>query len=284
MYKVAVVTRTKDRPAFLRRAIESIHNQTYKDFIHVIVNDGGDRSEVEGVVAEFGVDVGDKVKLFHRPESSGAPDKIFNESIDRVDSEYVVVHDDDDTWHPEFLERAVKVLDDGAKGVVVRTDKIIEKVASDTIKQVKTERYQPDVKVISLYRQCVDNQMTPIAFLYRRDVYEEIGKYDDSLPVVGDWEFGIRFLMKYDIEFLDPGFALANYHHRNTGDNSFGLHNHRYYFNQVANRYLRQELTEGKIGPGYIISKVRFEQNFISRMVGRLAPRNIVEKLKKKAG
>ena len=41
MTKVAVITRTKDRPIFLKRALLSVSSQTFSDYIHVVVNDGG---------------------------------------------------------------------------------------------------------------------------------------------------------------------------------------------------------------------------------------------------
>lgn len=41
--KVAVITRTKDRGILLERAIKSVHKQTMMDFIHVIINDAGDK-------------------------------------------------------------------------------------------------------------------------------------------------------------------------------------------------------------------------------------------------
>jgi glycosyltransferase involved in cell wall biosynthesis len=45
--KVAVITRTKDRPLLLERAIKSVHNQTFKDYVHIIINDGGDSIALE---------------------------------------------------------------------------------------------------------------------------------------------------------------------------------------------------------------------------------------------
>lgn len=278
--KVAVITRTKDRPVFLVRALESVASQTYGDFVHVIVNDGGNTEEVDKIVALAGHK--DKIRVFHREVSSGAPDTIFNESIDRVDSDYVALHDDDDTWHPDFLARTVAILDGGVNGVVVRTDKVIEAVNGNLVKELKRVQYMPDMSVVSLYRQCIDNQLTPIAFIYRRDIYKEIGRYDSSLPVVGDWEFGLRFLQKYDVEYFDPGFALANYHHRkSTGDNSFAKHNHRKYFTQVANTYLRAELAEGRVGVGHIISKLKYDQDIRHGMIKQLIPKSIIKKLRK---
>lgn len=39
-YRVGIITRTKNRPLLLRRAIQSVANQTYKNYVHIIVNDG----------------------------------------------------------------------------------------------------------------------------------------------------------------------------------------------------------------------------------------------------
>ena len=281
MTKVAIITRTKDRPVFLRRAIESVSAQTAGDYVHVIVNDGGKKDEVQSVIELFSDDIQQKIKLFHRKTPSGAPDTIFNESIDRADSTYVAIHDDDDTWHPEFLERTLHVLDSGKKAVVVRTNRIYETFKDSKIKRIKSEPYMPEMVAVSLYRQCIENQLTPIALIFSRDAYKAIGKFDSSLPVAGDWEFGIRFLKAYDVEFLDPGFALAYYHHRkNISDNSYASHNHRKVFTSVSNKYLREDLKNGSLGLGYIMSKLKYDMDVRHKIIKKIIPKTIIKKLR----
>lgn len=286
MVKIAIITRTKDRSVFLPRAIRSIAEQSFKDYIHVIVNDGGDKAEVERIVNSQSPDVKSKIKLFHRSEPSGAPDTILNESIDRIDSEYVAILDDDDTWQEDFLLQTTKCLDDNnddVGGVVVRTDKVIEKIKDGSIDIIKSERLMPELQAISLYRQFMDNQLMTNAFVFRRTAYEAIGKYDEALPVVADWEFGIRFLQEFEVEFLDPGFALANYHHRvGTKDNSFSKHSHRKYDTLVANRYLRKELKAGYLGSGYIMSDLRYRQDSRNDFIKRIIPSRVLKVIKRK--
>lgn len=284
MVKVAVITRTKNRLVFLERAILSVSAQTYKDMVHVIVNDGGDKDKVEAVIARFDSNITDKIQLFHRSVSSGAPDTIFNESIDRVDSDYFAIHDDDDVWHAQFLEQTVERLESkkALGAVVVRTDKVVEVVQGAHIKETKRQQWMPDVKVINLYRQCIDNQFTPIATLFRRSAYNSVGKFDDTLPVVGDWEFGVRLLQKYDADFIDPGYALAEYHHRVNADNSFATHDHRYYTNLIMNRYLREDLAAGRMGIGYIMSKLKYNQGSMAAFARRVLPSFVANRLKKK--
>lgn len=281
MVKVAVITRTKDRSLFLRRAIDSVARQTYQDYVHVIVNDGGDKTELEKLLDSFDENITKKIKVFHRTTSSNAPDTIFNESIDRVDSEYVAIHDSDDSWHAEFLERCVTVLEAGAMGVCAKMDNVYEKIIDGSIREDKRTAYMPDLRAISLYRQCLDNQVSTIGFMYRRSVYKEIGKYDESLPVVADWEFGIRFLQKYDIEYIDPGYALAFYHRHNKGEDSFALYDHRTYITKVFNKYLREELDRGSFGVGYIMNSLWYEQDMYRSAIKKLLPRKIVNYISK---
>jgi len=290
MNKVAIITRTKDRSLFLRRAIKSVHEQTFPEYVHVIVNDGGNKEAIEELLEEFDQSVCKNIQVFHRDSSSGAPDTIFNESIDRVDSQYFALHDDDDVWHPDFLKCTVEYLDDYTElgAVVVRTDRVDEEVVdTGTLKELKRSRWMPDMKVIDLYRQCIDNQLTPIATLYRRDAYKKVGKFDASLPVVGDWEFGVRLLQHYAVDFLDPGYALASYYHRKyvegaSSSTSFGsgTEKHRYYVNRVMNAYLRQELAEGRLGVGYIMSQLKYDQGQMARLAQSVMPRFVSDKLK----
>lgn len=69
--RVAVITRTKDRPLLLRRAIRSVLDQTFKDWLLVIVNDGGDPANVSVVVDELADELGDQVLVLHHPISMG---------------------------------------------------------------------------------------------------------------------------------------------------------------------------------------------------------------------
>lgn len=287
--KVAVITRTKDRPVFLSRAIESVHKQSLTDFVHVIINDGGDKESVNKIVDVYKDITRDRIKLIHNETSKGM-EAASNKAISSVESVYIAIHDDDDTWHPDFLQKMTDQADSvGSMGVVARTDKVTERLQSDgSIVHKKTEPWMPDVRVINLYRQCIDNQMTPITFLFKREAYEALGGFDESLPVCGDWDFGIRFLQKYDVEFLDPGFALANYHHRSLSQASeggsiyAGNDKHRYWSNFLMNKYLRQELNEGRLGVGYIMSKIRYEQSFMARLVKSVLPDFVARRIKKK--
>lgn len=269
--KVAVITRTKDRPLFLKRAMKSVAAQTMADFVHVILNDGGNQSEVEQIIAQHS----HKIHIIHRETSAGA-DKVLNEAIKSVESQYVAIHDDDDTWHPEFLENMSAKLDEGELCVVATADVVREKIEDNTLVEIERLRWYPDLKEISLYDQYRENYISAGLSMFSRKVYDAIGYYDESLPVAADWDFGIRFLEKYDAYYLKTEQALAFYHHRPdakgvVGNSVFaGRDLHEYHINRLLNLYLRKDMEAGKIGRGYLMSKLKSEQKLSNDLCARL--------------
>lgn len=262
--KVAVITRTKDRGVLLERAIQSVHNQTYKDYVHVIINDAGERSVVDNLVKKYAEIINGRVHVIHNEKSNGM-EAASNKAIKSVSSEYIAIHDDDDSWDTSFLEATIShMLEKKSEGVVVVTDKIDEEIVGTKVITLGQSRWQPWVRSVSLYEQCLDNFATPISFIYTRNMYEKIGGYNEELPVAGDWDFALRFLLISDIDFLISEKPLAFYHHRkNTAginQNSVFKDNgllHEQKLTMISNRYLRDEIKSGKMGIGYFISSQR---------------------------
>lgn len=262
--RVAVVTRTRNRPLFLPRARESVVGQTFRDFVWVIVNDGG-APEIPEREAERARGEGVRTLIVHRPESVGM-EAASNDGIRRVDSEYVVVHDDDDSWEPGFLADAVAVLDrmPDRLGVVCYSTKVIEELRGDDIVELRREPYNDKLRAIYLSDLCEMNRFPPISFLFRRSIFEAVGGFDESLPVLGDWDFNLKVLIQGEVALL-PAF-LANYHWRleaSPGREAYGntvttwLARHAETDCRYRNQKLRQDLVTGRPGLGFLLAMGR---------------------------
>lgn len=272
--KIAIITRTKNRSLLLTRALRSVQAQTYKDFIHVIVNDGGDQKKLESVLNEYHADN----RLVINNEESAGLVKALNKGIRSVDSAYVTILDDDDSWPPERLEKTMASLDGTNNvAVVVKMDLIIEKVQNNVIHFV-SQRLHPESGEgeISLFKQCHKNYLSNAVVTYKRQVYDELNGYDESLEVGEDWDFGIRLLMKYDVAFLRNEKPLAFYHQRPTQKGAEGNSVHADVYQQertinvIRNRYLRNDLKLGRFGIGYIMNYLDHDETEIVRLEGHM--------------
>ncbi len=263
--KVAVITRTKDRGILLERAIQSVHAQTMRDFVHVIYNDAGDRQVVDNLVEKYKDIIDGRVKVVHNDTPNGLV-AALNNGIKAANSEYVAIHDDDDTWDKDFLKKTTEYLDTtDAYGVITVVDIVEETIENGKVIELKRGRGLEPVKgMVSILDQCIANYASTNTFVYRRAVYDEIGYYDEGLKVAEDWDFTLRFLLKHDIHSLVTDEALAFYHHRATASgtelNSIFAENgldFEYHIKGIANHHLRKELKSGKLGLGYLISLMR---------------------------
>ncbi|MCX5616347.1 glycosyltransferase [Bombella sp. TMW 2.2559] len=70
-YRVAVIVRTKNRPLFLARVLESLQRQSFQAFRLYVVNDGGDPDEVFRVMSMYGPRDEDRVVQTDIPQSVG---------------------------------------------------------------------------------------------------------------------------------------------------------------------------------------------------------------------
>lgn len=215
--RAAVIVRTKDRPDFLRRALASITGQTLADWECVIVNDGGDPAAVDELIAALPAEHLARVRAVHH-ESSRGRWVSANAGVLATTAPLLVLHDDDDSWHPEFLARTADYLDarPDRSGVVSRIEIIWERRAGAGFEPVRREIFQERLPVPTLADTLLFNRYVPIGFVYRRDLHAELGLYDERLPVVGDWNFNLKVLARGPLEYLaDEPYA---YWHQREGD------------------------------------------------------------------
>jgi glycosyltransferase involved in cell wall biosynthesis len=255
---VAIITRTKDRPLALARALKSISKQDFNEPLVWVVCDDGVLTSADWIKEEARL-LGINCKYL-KIDSGGRMEVASNAGIKSSESEFVVIHDDDDTWETSFLSQTVDFLREKTNymGVVTLTTQIFEKISHDGIIEKRRTPYNGGLRKVQLAEIAKFNLFPPISFLYKRSVYEKIGLYNENFPVLGDWDFNLRFLLNFDIGVI-PRFD-ANYHWRIGDTKSYGnsvtdsIEKHIEFDAIIRNYYLRQDLLSNKNGLGFLMS------------------------------
>jgi glycosyltransferase involved in cell wall biosynthesis len=259
---VGIVTRTKNRSVLLRRAIESVIHQTYPDWRMVIVNDGGDPGETEFLAGHYAEAAAGRIRIIHNPKSLGM-EGASKVGLEAIDSDLLILHDDDDSWSPEFLSVAVNELQHMQKkfpstqGVTTYSHVVWETVRGNLVEILSCEPFNEWVPpgFLSLDRMLAGNFIPPISFLFTRKAYQDVGSVYEVIPYLGDWDFLVRLLCRFDV-YMIPQF-LAFYHWRQ-GSEPGALSNtvtaeidqHRFYHQQRLNAWLREDFASGRFGAG----------------------------------
>jgi glycosyltransferase involved in cell wall biosynthesis len=160
--------------------IESITNQSFKDFDIWIINDGStDNPSIEKLNS---LKLNSLIHIIDQPNSG--PSIARNKAIKLSEAKYVVPLDADDKITPDAIQKSVAIIENNEQiGVVYGNLRFFGER-----NVVKTQ------EIFTPEKQFLWNQIAVTA-LIRKDVFETIGYYDEFLskPGLEDWEFWIRF-------------------------------------------------------------------------------------------
>lgn len=98
--EISVVMLTYNRDKLVDRAIESILNQTYRNFEFIVVNNGS--NDNSGKIADEYAAKDSRIQVIHRERGNIGSGR--NAGLDATNGEYIAFIDDDDYAEPDFLE------------------------------------------------------------------------------------------------------------------------------------------------------------------------------------
>lgn len=223
---LSVVLAVYNDEKFLHKAIESILNQTFKDFELIIVDDGSkDRS---GEIADAYARKDSRIKVIHQENKCVAEAR--NAGIAIAKGKYISIHDSDDISLPErFATQLTKMEGDNldliASGCyfIVENENIIaeSKNNQEIVKNLKAGR----------------NPLIHGTVIMRTDLLRKVGCYDPFYIACEDFVIWLKFIEKgYRISKIDV--PLYKYRLRN---NSAGQRFvSRHYFYRGYENYLKR--------------------------------------------
>lgn len=260
--RIAVITRTRNRPVLLKRALNSVQSQSYENFKQFIINDNGDENIIRELLAETNSDLSRvHVETINTDGHMEEASNIGLLAAQNWNADYVVIHDDDDSWSPEFLSTSLRELlryqemSPSIRGVICKANMVFERISGNIIipeRLIPHATTLPEIGILRISDILDDHcNFAPIQFLYELDAAVTLGKYDRTLRVYGDWDFNLRFLAEYDIGII-PNY-LAFYHQRvsSSGANANSIQEterslqRELYRQLIQNKYLRSDSSIG---------------------------------------
>jgi glycosyltransferase involved in cell wall biosynthesis len=197
VYNACRINRT-----FLRRAIESIANQTYKHVELIIVDDGSVDDTLE-VCREF---------LSSHPQLLGKilSKKNAGQSCARnfgakaCNGDYIGFLDQDDEWYEDKLERVVPWLSDRKIDVLYTDSDTIDGDDNVTLNRIHQEHFfgwpQPKRTIEDILFK--DVFVMPGLMTIKREAFERVGGFDEDLSGYEDDDLFLRLFETCNIFYL----------------------------------------------------------------------------------
>lgn len=194
---VSVVVPTYNRSAFLKEAVASVLAQTTRAD-EVIVVDDGSTDETPSVLEGFG----GAVRCLRR-ENSGVS-AARNAGIEAARGEWLAFLDSDDLWRPRKLEVQLAYL--SARPDIKLCQ--VEEIWIRNGKRLNPKKYHEKPSGFCfplLLERCL---VSPSAVMIHREVFEEVGLFDESLPACEDYDLWLRIGCRYAMGLVEEPLVV----------------------------------------------------------------------------
>jgi len=195
---ISIIIPTCDRASFLKEAIQSVLDQDYflssdsaYSFELLIIDDGSTDNTKE-VVKAFG----DRMK-YHCQRNRGISAS-RNLGLQLAKGDYIAFLDSDDLWTKAKLRMQMNLMESLAGAEVCYTEEMWIRKGIRVNPKKKHQKHSGWIfdKVLPL---CL---LSLSSALFRREVFEEVGYFDEALPVCEDYDFGIRVAHKFPVYLI----------------------------------------------------------------------------------
>lgn len=193
---ISVIMSTyKEDERLLRESIESILNQTYRDFEYIIILDYPDNDVHKSVIEEYALK-DDRIHFYINEKNMGLTDSL-NRGLSLCHGEYIARMDADDISLPDRLERQMKYLEKNHYDLIGGITEMINENGSllYNIKSVPTDPKK--INKALRYSQCIAHP----TWLGRKEVFEKNAGYR-HMPLCEDYDFTLRAVLN--------GFVISN--------------------------------------------------------------------------
>jgi len=189
----------------LKRAIQSVLEQTYYELECIVVDDASE-DQTEEVISSF---EDDRLRYFRHEKNKGAS-AARNTGIKHAKGELIAFLDDDDEWISTKLEKQVPFLQSLPE--------------SFGMVYCWMNYCNPDGKLLHehhpilrgyVFSQVLDAQRIGgcPTLLVKREVFDKMGQFDESLPRGNDGDFIRRVCRKYEVDFVPEVLVKVRINH-----------------------------------------------------------------------
>lgn len=219
MPKVSVLMPCFNGVKYILKAIDSVLSQSFRDFELLIFDDQSTDGTFEIV---SGLE-DSRIKVFRNASNLGLVGN-WNKAIEMSSGEYIHFLFQDDILLPGALESEVAALDANPKcSLCFSASCVIDSNGAITMKRRPFKRdmvlkgsdfARKTFRTHNIYGE-------PSNVMFRRDCWQKVGPFNDSLCYSPDWEYWIRLSLNGDVCYLDSIYSYFRVCNESTTNSLF---------------------------------------------------------------
>ncbi len=189
--KISVIIPTYNRSATLERAITSVLEQTYRNFELIVIDDGS-IDDTTRIIKKY------KKHLIYYSKLHGGVSAARNFGLEKTSGAWVAFLDSDDYWLPKKLEKQMAYLKENSDFLIAQTEE----------KWIRNSKFVNPMKKHKKYEGWIFEKCLPLcivspsAVIIHQKIFNDVGVFDETLPVCEDYDLWLRIALKYKIGLI----------------------------------------------------------------------------------
>ncbi|ACM19815.1 glycosyltransferase [Geotalea daltonii FRC-32] len=195
---VSIIIPVYNGSNYLKQAIDSALNQTYKYIEILVINDG---SNDGGLTEEIARSYGDKIRYHCKP--NGGVATALNTGINLAAGDYISWLSHDDLYLPHKIERQISTIASiGGSDVISYSNYETIDAKNNVLRTVRLETSEIYDCKLAFLLQLFISSIHGCSLLIPRKCFTEVGYFKESLRTTQDYDLWFRLLQK--------GFAFTH--------------------------------------------------------------------------
>ncbi len=186
--KVSILMSVYNGARHLREAIDSVLNQTYKDFEFIIIDDKSE-DETSEIIKSY---QDDRIIFIQNDFNIGLT-KSLNKALALAKGQYIARIDHDDIYFNNKLQRQIEFFDNNPDCKILFTDVLKIDEDGDILPSYNRVKTSEDI----FYLMHFINPVIHPAVIIEKTVLTNIGGYNEEYKFAQDYELWSRLIYKY---------------------------------------------------------------------------------------
>ena len=227
--KVSVVVPYYKADKTIRKTLDSVLSQTYKNYEILLIDDGSN-DFLKDIVNEYTpkfINQSVRFDIFYNPVNSG-PSAVRNLGWSRATGDYIAFLDADDEWHPQKLEICIAILSgNSAPALIHASCTLPDEIARESFMRIGRRIREFNSVLVPKYKWLIRNQVATPSVIVRRAVSE---RFDSSYRYCEDHELWMRITLRYGnfLALIGPPLTLIGHPTMTIGGQSEKIHRMRW--------------------------------------------------------
>jgi len=209
---VSVIIPTYNRGWIINEAIDSVLAQDYVNYELIVVDDGS-TDNTHDILNSY-----QKNFLVLRQNNKGVS-AARNRGLAAASGRFIAFLDSDDFWLPQKLSRQVDFFHSNPDALICQTEEIW--IRNNVRVNPKKRHKKPSGMIFEpSLSLCL---VSPSAVMIKRNLFEEVGLFDETLPACEDYDLWLRVSCRHPVHLIDTPLIIKRGGHDDQLSASPGL-------------------------------------------------------------